>query len=493
MRGLRNIPLVLILAGFGSGCAFIARVDGGTPNPSFPANPAIDLSISNDGRFVAFERDQGTNELARIYVRDQQSETTELVSIAPFGGTEFEAVQPAISGNGRWVAYTAFPFSEDDTRADVFLFDRTNDVTVRVTDQSGGVSADSGQPVVAVDGAKVGFISHATNLVASDTNGVADAFVWTRASDVTARASIGEGGTPLTNASFDLFMNDSGRYVAWRDAFSQIYVRDLVVNTTDHINPEFGPGGPFSTFRPSVSEDGRYVGFDGAIEATDHRTFRFDRTTDVLITASLTTGGSPAGESFAGQISGDGTMITFTSDVAATPADLNAGVDLYVRDLAAGRTKLLSSDLLLGDWSGNVRDEDDSPVVLSRDGNYAAFVAEGSGLVDGQGSGVYVRATRHVTVTSAIPNTMPDGQTTVVELVGSGFRPDTQIGLSGEARERWNITLVHYLDENTMHVSVQVVPGAAPGPVNIVAINPGSGWGPYYGAANWCLGCVAIT
>jgi hypothetical protein len=42
-------------------------------------------------------------------------------------------------------------------------------------------------------------------------------------------------------------------------------------------------------------------------------------------------------------------------------------------------------------------------------------------------------------------------------------------------------------------MTVQVAPGAAPGPVNIVAINPGGDWGPFYGAADWCLGCLAIT
>jgi Tol biopolymer transport system component len=489
-----RVALVALVAAVTSGgCAFISRVDVDTPAPSYPQFQAIDFSISNDGRFVAFEREQGPEERSRIYVRDQQTSSTELVSIAPLGATEFEAIQPAISGNGRWVAYAAFPFGDDDTRVDVFLFDRTTDTTVRVTDQAGGVDADSTDPVLSVDGAKVGFLSYDDDLVAGDGNGFADAFVWTRSSDTTARVSIGENGVALPSQSYDLSMNDSGRFVAWRDAFSQIYVRDLVLGTTDHLNPDFGPGGPFSTFRPSVSEDGRFVAFDGEIAAPDHRTFRFDRTNDVLVTASLTSGGAPAGTSHVGQISGDGTMIVFTSDVAATAADVNPGIDVYVRDLAAGRTKLLSSDLLLGAWTGDVRDEDSSPVVLSRDGSYAAFSAEGTGLVDGHGNSLVVRATRHVTVTAAVPSALPDGTTTVVELAGTGFRPDTQIGLSGDARERWNVTLVHYLDEHTMHITVEIVPGAAPGPVNVVAINPGSGWGPYYGAANWCLGCVSIT
>ncbi len=497
MRRLRTLPALITLLAVGSGCAFIERVDVDTA-PPIPFIHSVSLGISNDGRFTAFEDEElGEPDKTRIHVRDLQTATTELVSVNPFGASPFDAASPAISGNGRWVAYTAWRTDLDPIqRWDVFLFDRQTDVTTRVTDQAStpsGLLSSSYRPAVSIDGDKVAFESESVNLVGGDANGAqTDIYVWTRSTDTFVRASVDEAGVQLATSSADPFINDSGRYVSFDDSAGQVYVRDLLLNTTDQINPEFGPGGPAVGRKTSISENARYVAFDDG-QTGDNRAYRFDRTTDVLVVVSLTTGGAVAGDSSVGQISGDGTMVSWTSNVLATPDDQNPGVDLFVRDLAAGRTKLLSSDLLLGDWSGHVQSSLRHGPVLSRDGNYAAFHVNGSGLVDGQTDGVYVRATRLTTVTNAIPSNLPDGTTSVVELVGTGFRPDTQIYLSGDARERWNLTLVHYLDENTMHLTVQIVSGAAPGPFNIVAINPGSAWGPYKGAANWCLGCLTIT
>jgi WD40-like Beta Propeller Repeat len=496
VRRLRTLPALITLLAVGSGCAFIERVDVDTAGP-VPSVYTGSLGLSSDGRFVTFEVTEPPEdyEATRIYVRDLQTATTELISISPFGAAPFDASAPAISSNGRWVTYTAGRTDLAIPRWDIFLFDRSNGSTIRVTDQpstiSGGVSSSSSS-VVSVDGDKVAFLSQSVLLVPGDVNSdVEDVYVWTRSTDSFVRASVDEAGVQLAGASRDPFLNDSGRYVSFNDNFGQIYVRDLLLGTTDQINPEFGPDGP-QGYMTSISENGRYVAFHDNTPGAQ-RAYRFDRTTDVLVTISLTSSGLVAGNSTVGAISGDGSMVTFVSDIAATSADLNPGKDLYARDIAAGRTKLLSSDLLLGDWTGSVRAGLFESPPLSRDGNYVAFAASGTGLVDGETNGIYVRATRHVAVTSAIPNTMPDGATTVIELVGTGFRPDTQVSLSGDARERWNVTLVHYLDENTMHITVQIVPGAAAGPVNIVAINPGSAWGPYKGAANWCLGCVQIT
>lgn len=498
MRRLRTLPALVILLAVGSGCAFIERVDVETP-AAFPLGQLGDeAAISNDGRFVAFSMLQNlTPASRRVFLRDLETGTTEAVSISPYGSAAFDARRPAVSGNGRWVAYAA---NRHDTpaRVDIFLFDRVTDTTTRLTDQPNSGTDSSTLPVVSVDGEKVAFLSAASNLVAGDTNNQVDAFVWTRLTDTIARVNIDEVGAVTDSPVVSMHMNDSGRYVVWADQAGDVFFRDTLLSTSDHINPEFGPGGPEFSARPSVSENGRYVGFEGEIPVpgdTHVRVFRFDRTTDVLVTASLTGAGTPAPYAWIGQISGDGTMIAFVADTPLLAEDTNDGSDVYVRDLAAGRTKRLTSGLLFSEWSGEAQHPGipATRLALSRDGNYAAFRADGTGLVDGETSGIYVRATRHTTVTSAIPSSLPDGTTTVIELVGTGFRPDTQVSLSGDARERWNVTLVHYLDENTMHVTVQIVAGAAPGPVNIVVINPGSAWGPYKGAANWCLGCLTIT
>lgn len=72
-------------------------------------------SMSDDGRFVAFESDamnlsSGTlQRRAQIFVRDVTSGATELVSVSSSGavGTG-PSEDPAISGNGRYVAFASY-------------------------------------------------------------------------------------------------------------------------------------------------------------------------------------------------------------------------------------------------------------------------------------------------------------------------------------------------------------------------------------------------
>lgn len=80
--------------------------------------------------------------------------------------------------------------SEDDTLTgcdtnnawDVFVHDRVTGATTRASIGAGGAEADawSWMPALSGDGRLVAFASQATNLVADDTNGIADIFVHDR-------------------------------------------------------------------------------------------------------------------------------------------------------------------------------------------------------------------------------------------------------------------------------------------------------------------------
>src|SRR6188508_1225456 len=89
----------------------------------------------------------------------------------------------AISADGRFVAFQsdASNLVAGDTNglSDVFVRDRQNGTTERVSVSSNGAQADSssGHAAISADGRWVAFYSYATNLVAGDTNGYADVFV----------------------------------------------------------------------------------------------------------------------------------------------------------------------------------------------------------------------------------------------------------------------------------------------------------------------------
>jgi PKD repeat protein len=157
-------------------------------------------SMSSDGRFVAFESafpvtaDDG-NGRPDIFVRDRQAGTTTRVSVSTFGAEgDAASVYPAISPDGRWVAFhsTSSNLVADDANrtgplpagVDVFLHDRETGVTERASVTTEGVEAlpDAGLHAFASVGAggAVAFYSNATNLVPDDTNGSVDVFVHRR-------------------------------------------------------------------------------------------------------------------------------------------------------------------------------------------------------------------------------------------------------------------------------------------------------------------------
>lgn len=94
--------------------------------------------------------------------------------------------QTQLSADGRYVAFesAASNLVAGDTNAvqDIFVRDRLTGTTSRVSVVSGGTqaNAESQDPGLSADGRVIAYESSATNLVASDTNGVADALLTDR-------------------------------------------------------------------------------------------------------------------------------------------------------------------------------------------------------------------------------------------------------------------------------------------------------------------------
>jgi hypothetical protein len=147
-------------------------------------------SISTDGRFVALPSlaanliGSDTNAVTDVFVRDRQNGTTKRVSVSSAGteGNE-DSHSASISFDGRFVAFGSGASSlvGNDTNAvqDVFVRDRRNGTTRRVSVSSAGLegNANSTSPSISANGRFVGFYSYATTLVGADTNGVVDVFV----------------------------------------------------------------------------------------------------------------------------------------------------------------------------------------------------------------------------------------------------------------------------------------------------------------------------
>jgi Tol biopolymer transport system component len=161
----------------------VSRADGA--DGAVAESDAYEPAISDDGTIVAFTTRAANlgarGNTSRIFVRDLRSGTTRLVS----GGVPGDAIQPALSADGRYVAFVARRRAKRVTprtlRATIWLHDRVNATTTLVSraDGASGALANgySSEPAVAADGARVVFTSTAGNLAKRKPLGLAGVFV----------------------------------------------------------------------------------------------------------------------------------------------------------------------------------------------------------------------------------------------------------------------------------------------------------------------------
>jgi Tol biopolymer transport system component len=290
------------------------------------------------------------------------------VGFDPVSGVSYSADTIAISGDGRYVAFSsrATNLVGGDTNGviDVFVRDLAAGTTERVSVPSSGEQGDAdsgvehastlGRPVaISADGRFVGFTSLASNLVAGDANGLQDVFVHDRVTGATERASSG------AFAAHDPSLSDDGRFVAF-DAGGDVYVRDRLAGTVEDVSVGR---------QPQLTPDGRYVAFIGPGD----NAFVADRTTGTTERVNLPNATDPApGFSLAAtvRISDDGRYVSFLAFEGVVPSDTNNLLDLYVRDRATGTTRRASVTTAGGEGGAQAFDND-----LTGDGRVAFFDA----------------------------------------------------------------------------------------------------------------------
>ncbi len=346
------------------------------------------------------------------------SVSTTQVSVTRRGGDpERESLAPAISADGRYVAFESFAgdlVPDDHTiyGFDIFVRDLASGTTVRASVDTGGGDPNdqSYAPSISADGRYVAFYSYASDLLHEDGNGFSDIFVRDLVAGTTVRASVDTGDGDPNSASGPLSINADGRYVAFYSEASDlvqgdgnhvpdIFVRDMVAGTTVRASVDTGGGDPNNvSYGPSVSADGRYVAFysyasdlvqgdgNGAPDI-----FVRDLVAGTTVQASVDTGGGdPHGSSYEPAISADGLYVAFFSWASdLIQRDRNRLPDIFVRDLVAGTTVRASVDT----GGGDPNNVSYGPSV-SADGRYVAFYSWASDLVPGGGNGfshIFVR------------------------------------------------------------------------------------------------------
>ena len=388
---------------------------------------------SADGRFVVFAStgtnffpgQLDTNNGTDIFLRDRTSGTTTLVSHVPDSATtagDALSDAPVISTDGRWIAYTSRASDliadsvDANLGADIFLYDRTTDTTQLVshTALASNISASdvSETPGLSRDGRFVVYASRAADLVTgqSDGNAASDIFLFDRASGANRLVSHASGTPTVAGSDY--------------------------------------------SFAPSISRDGNQIAFysaalnlaagpDNNLDSIQHL-FLYDRVADTNLLVDHESGapartsngntGSTVSEDPA-YFSADGRLLTFvsnSSNLIPGQIDTNANDDVFLFDLAAGTTTLVSRSA--ADPNTTADDYSYSPSI-DADGSHIAYRSGATNLVTGQIDTntfqdvfVFARATGANTLVShalTAPATTGDGGSGDAPRVGSpAISPD---------------------------------------------------------------------
>ena len=209
---------------------------------------------------------------------------------------------------------------DTDNAADIFIYDR---IAARI--ERASVTQDGGQAngpseffaYMTADSRFVVFRSSASNLVSNDTNGLADIFVRDRQTGAVERASVSQSGAQGNRESIFPTISADGRYVVFYSAATNlvprdsngkldVFIRDRQAGTTARVSvSSSGSQGNAGSEDGKITPDGRYVAFKSL--------------------ASNFVGG-----------------------------DTNGQIDVFVRDLQAHTTRLVSH-AAGGGGSGNAR------------------------------------------------------------------------------------------------------------------------------------------
>lgn len=365
---------------------------------------------------------------------------------------------PLVSDDGRFVVFVSgaenLTANDGNHFLDVFLRDRVSQITSLLSTNDAGVSSrlgNSGAPSISADGnsiayelAERGLGQTSFDTVLQVTN--AAGFLVNRAAG--SRRSIGivdgapvpqyYGNPPQTNwvtysnpTATDLKLTDDGKLLLFRipnvpfqshvPGSSQpemVAAINLDSGTTNllcnPLFPDIAPNGEIKGIR--LSADGNRLAFYSSannlnpMQTVDGRqaVYVYDHTanSNILVSVSVDGTGAAYQNSDSPDMSADGRYVVFASTATnLVMADTDLNSDIFLRDVQAGTTTLVSSNLdgITTTHSGN-----STAPAISRDGRWIAFFSDTSDLVPNDPNG----ATGDVF--------LRDNQTGVVTLISNG-------------------------------------------------------------------------
>ncbi|HEY8583294.1 MAG TPA: hypothetical protein VIL49_10110 [Capillimicrobium sp.] len=220
------------------------------------------------------------------------------------------------------------------------------------------------------------------------------------AEPLTELASRADGalGAPADSFAHEPSVSADGRYVTFTsaadnlsalddDSVTNVYLRDRLTGTTVLVSRNGAQGGDADSTAPVISADGRFVAYDTAasnLSGADQPGFGLDvlvydvalGTNALASRADGVNGLGGTGHSHSPSISADGSRVAFQSHADNLSAiDQDAHNNIFVRDMVAGTTELVSQGAAAAD------DSSYNPAI-SGNGQVVGFSSDATNLGD---------------------------------------------------------------------------------------------------------------
>ena len=344
--------------------------------------PVIGGMGADEGRYIAFVSDAAglggsKGKFRQIFWRDRVTSETRMISATPAGEGNGNSFAPSISADGLSVAFESYatnlvPIDTNNVR-DIFVWNARTNVITAVSTGPGEIetNAESFEPAISGDGSWVAFSSGASNLApgvtGTDTINVylkkvgsgmgpilISADPKTKKGVGGSKPSISDDGSRVAFYSFASSLGPNDKNGMWDIFLYDSQSPGLKRLTTTATGGERDPGTESISrvVAPAISGDGNFVAYSTTasnVVAGDN-----NRTQDVFVVnvasgevkrISTGSGGlegngdSPAEQGEKVGISFDGRLVAYST--AAT----NLGGNILLKDLTTGEVKVISSDV----------------------------------------------------------------------------------------------------------------------------------------------------
>jgi Tol biopolymer transport system component len=386
----------------------------GKTNPVF-----FNHTISDDGQYVVYaasaspavnslENPATSGVVFRYNVPTGNTDVVHTNAFAPTSTYE-ESRNLDLTPDGRFLAFVAVANDASGSDTCILVWDgKTGTATLASGDLDNAVPAGStcNSPALDSSGRFVLFLSSGAGLVTNAVPAGFHAYLRDLQAGVTTLVDVGPNGagSPLQPFAVPSFSAD-GLYAAFespdgplvpgddnRDC--DVFVRELSAGATEMTSvrapslPSLAANGPSLLAASPVSTDGRWIAFaseaDNLVEGDTNGmrdVFVRDLAAGTTLLVSLSTnGGAADGVSAEPAMSADGRFVAFTSSADNLVADdTNRAVDVFIRDLQAGSNMLVSVNTA-GNGSGNGASY--SP-TLSADDRFVLFRSRATNLAPG--------------------------------------------------------------------------------------------------------------